>query len=129
MASSDNVVRAGLTPKFIDVAVFLELLEYDSSSSHRLSPSTDGSTTAQYFTPPVKDFALVRCSKVSGEFLTHATGSAIAFCNDGEIVLNCSETGVTLALCAGDAVYLPTITPSLTYSAVHGDMFIACASN
>jgi mannose-6-phosphate isomerase len=33
MANSDNVVRAGLTPKFKDIATLTEMLETDSSGS------------------------------------------------------------------------------------------------
>ena len=45
MACSDNVVRAGLTPKFIDVPVLCEMLKYDcKEAADNLFPSKSDST-------------------------------------------------------------------------------------
>merc|ERR1719460_1342140 len=53
MACSDNVVRAGLTPKLVDVPVLVEMLTYDYDYPKIMRPSESASTM---YRPPVKDF-------------------------------------------------------------------------
>jgi mannose-6-phosphate isomerase len=53
MACSDNVVRAGLTPKLVDVPVLVEMLTYEYSFPKIMRPSLGASTM---YRPPVKDF-------------------------------------------------------------------------
>ena len=63
MACSDNVVRAGLTPKFKDVETLCKMLTYlPSSASDRLFPSvTDPDDPClTVYDPPVPDFAVAR---------------------------------------------------------------------
>ena len=63
MACSDNVVRAGLTPKFKDVENLCKMLTYISSPAQdKLFPSvTDpGDSCVTVYDPPVPDFAVAR---------------------------------------------------------------------
>lgn len=63
MACSDNVVRAGLTPKFKDVETLCEMLEYNCGSKEenifpcRQDPSDSHVTI---YDPPVSDFTVSR---------------------------------------------------------------------
>ncbi|XP_077297025.1 mannose phosphate isomerase [Arctopsyche grandis] len=59
MACSDNVVRAGLTPKFIDVPTLIEMLIYESQAVDNIifKPITEDAYT-KVWRPPVKDFAV-----------------------------------------------------------------------
>ena len=61
MACSDNVIRAGLTPKFKDVKQLLASLNYAGSSatSKLFQPKVLDSNT-NVFSPPVSDFAVVQ---------------------------------------------------------------------
>ncbi|XP_021063050.1 mannose-6-phosphate isomerase [Mus pahari] len=63
MACSDNTVRAGLTPKFIDVSTLCEMLNYTPSpSSNRLfapAQSQDDPYLSIY-DPPVPDFTVMK---------------------------------------------------------------------
>lgn len=63
MACSDNTVRAGLTPKFIDVPTLCEMLNYTPSPSEdRLfapSQSQDDPYLSIY-DPPVPDFTVMK---------------------------------------------------------------------
>lgn len=61
MACSDNVVRAGLTPKFKDVATLCEMLTYkmESPSSKLFTPINENQFTKVY-SPPVQDFAVAK---------------------------------------------------------------------
>lgn len=56
MACSDNVVRAGLTPKYRDVSTLCSMLDYTSGAPTMLTPQkVDEFTRA--FCPPINDFA------------------------------------------------------------------------
>ena len=70
MANSDNVVRAGLTPKLIDVATLVEMLDYTCSpaATRKFPPSGEqgGGQAKLEFSPPVPDFAVTRW-RVEGE--------------------------------------------------------------
>lgn len=67
MANSDNVVRAGLTPKFKDVERLLEMLDYTSAvssptdslrfSATQPTPTPEG-VSMKSFIPPVSEFAV-----------------------------------------------------------------------
>ena len=64
MACSDNVVRAGLTPKFRDVHTLCEMLDYTGRPIARtkLKPSgvekSQPGVTEISFTPSISDFAV-----------------------------------------------------------------------
>lgn len=59
MATSDNVVRAGLTPKFRDVNTLCEILNYSCSpaKSKILVPEKENEFSHVY-KPPVSEFAV-----------------------------------------------------------------------
>lgn len=61
MACSDNVVRAGLTPKYKDIPTLCSLLKYDCKAPKELlfkghESSDDPHLTI--FNPPVEDFTV-----------------------------------------------------------------------
>jgi mannose-6-phosphate isomerase len=60
MARSDNVVRAGLTPKFKDVEVMGGMLSYDTQELHIFTPNREGPLTSYCPPPEYPDFKLLR---------------------------------------------------------------------
>uniref|UniRef100_A0A8C5K1C4 Mannose-6-phosphate isomerase n=1 Tax=Jaculus jaculus TaxID=51337 RepID=A0A8C5K1C4_JACJA len=63
MACSDNTVRAGLTPKFIDVPTLCEMLNYTpTASKDRLFPpeQSQDDPYLSIYNPPVPDFTVMR---------------------------------------------------------------------
>ncbi|GBN46495.1 Mannose-6-phosphate isomerase [Araneus ventricosus] len=61
MACSDNVVRAGLTPKFRDVNTLCDILTYNckKSEENKFLPVSDpGDPCVKVFDPPVPEFAV-----------------------------------------------------------------------
>ncbi|XP_008946711.1 PREDICTED: mannose-6-phosphate isomerase, partial [Merops nubicus] len=63
MACSDNTVRAGLTPKFIDVLTLCEMLNYTPApSSSKIFPAAQSQLdpSIYLYDPPVPDFAIMR---------------------------------------------------------------------
>lgn len=99
MASSDNVVRAGLTPKFKDVGTLTSMLTYDYSpiEEQKMAPEPyqhcklnakaySSGSEAMLYDPPIEEFAVVRTvlssagSKVTFEAIP---GPSIVICTEG----------------------------------------------
>lgn len=85
MSCSDNVVRAGLTPKFKDVENLLSMLVYDGArAKDKLFDPTIIDNDHQYtwlFKPPIKDFAVAKIETPSNvdnyEIINSKFGSII----------------------------------------------------
>ncbi|KAJ2496717.1 Mannose-6-phosphate isomerase [Coemansia sp. RSA 1972] len=68
MATSDNVVRAGLTPKQRDVQVLVDMLTYDyGAPSHKLMQPQHINSVHAVYNPPIDEFSVVRSSVNAGE--------------------------------------------------------------
>lgn len=67
MANSDNVLRGGLTEKYIDTAELMEILYYKDSAKESLkaAPCEVKAGTLYSYVTPAKDFSLRRCSSSS----------------------------------------------------------------
>lgn len=106
MATSDNVLRAGLTSKHLDAQGLVDCLDAGMSRLARVTPVALGFTTEVY-DPGVGDFALAvtQCSRgePDGVRLLDAP-QRIVVCTGGEVELvNASDE--RLKLTRGDAVY------------------------
>lgn len=61
MACSDNTVRAGLTPKFIDVPTLCEMLNYTPSKDRLFLPTrSEEDPYLSIYNPPVPDFTVMK---------------------------------------------------------------------
>lgn len=72
MASSDNVVRAGLTPKYKDVDTLLEMLEYipQTVEETKFTPVVDsGDLNISTYNPPVDDFIVRKVEVIKISFM------------------------------------------------------------
>eukprot|EP01059_Diplonema_ambulator_P001449 TRINITY_DN11220_c0_g1_i1.p1 TRINITY_DN11220_c0_g1~~TRINITY_DN11220_c0_g1_i1.p1 ORF type:complete len:381 (+),score=111.28 TRINITY_DN11220_c0_g1_i1:57-1199(+) len=110
MAKSDNVVRAGLTPKFKDAETLLEMLTYNTGAISDLMFKPDASSQITTYTPPptVPEFQL-KMVKLGGSFPQTANltipgtpGGSIILIVKGWLEVN----GVTHP--AGAALLFPT---------------------
>ncbi|XP_043258975.1 mannose-6-phosphate isomerase [Colletes gigas] len=91
MACSDNVVRAGLTPKLKDVSTLIEMLMYNCEpiSAKKFQPSREDECT-EVFRPPVTDFAVAKITippgRSSYNIIPRSTASILIIINGkGEI--------------------------------------------
>ncbi|XP_031830410.1 mannose phosphate isomerase [Nomia melanderi] len=91
MACSDNVVRAGLTPKLKDVPTLIEMLTYNCEpvSAKKFQPSREDECT-EVFRPPVLDFAVAKITIPPGrsyyDIIPRSTASILIIINGkGEI--------------------------------------------
>lgn len=106
MASSDNVLRAGLTAKHIDIPELLANVDYVAAPPIRIAPEVfHGATRAFY--APVDDFELSVTTLDDPE--THplpGRGPRILLCLDGELTVSTSHDG-SLTLTRGQSAFVP----------------------
>lgn len=104
MANSDNVLRAGLTPKYIDIAELLDNLKFNAKPADQLLTTPVEKGAELSFPIPVEDFAF-SIHSLSPEPRTLAQESAaIVFCIEGQTVLEKGEE--TQVLKPGESCYL-----------------------
>ncbi len=92
MASSNNVLRGGLTPKHIDVEELLSVVRFHAAPPAILEPTREatgsrhGAGAPLHYRVPVTEFALERFDLHAGEHLALPPGQvAIALITSGEI--------------------------------------------
>ncbi|WP_288765906.1 mannose-6-phosphate isomerase, class I [uncultured Varibaculum sp.] len=68
MSSSDNVLRAGLTPKHIDAGEALRCMDFHGAPPVRIAPEMNGRGTGIYYAP-VDDFELSVSDITGGEWI------------------------------------------------------------
>lgn len=86
MATSDNVVRGGLTDKRVDVLDLISLLEPRCGVPELVDGQSDGSGWCDYPTPAA-DFALSRATLDHGSISSDIPGPQILFCVEGALTL------------------------------------------
>ena len=103
MACSDNVVRAGLTPKLIDVDVLCSMLEYvctEGSKSVKF-PSRSENPHSILYEAPVPDFSVAKLM-VDGQYKSIARESAsILICIEGSGSYSATSKGATASYSSG----------------------------
>ena len=108
MANSDNVLRAGLTPKYIDVAELLDCTRCQAKPDDQilLAPHVEGSV--QHFEVPVPDFTF--SVYPAGEHQLTTASAEILFAIDATVILKRGDE--TLRLEKGQSAFIPAATGS-----------------
>lgn len=108
MANSDNVLRAGLTPKYIDVQALLTNTKFESIklSELRLNPSQNRQRSV--YPIPVDDFKFDIIH--DGTLDVAVSSPEIVLCIDGAVELCSSQSRVILI--AGESAVIPAATSS-----------------
>ena len=92
MATSDNVIRAGLTPKLRDVPNLVSGLTYQAAepTKHLVQPqpfakASQVSKHSTLYDPPIPEFSVLRVRLEAGEDETHAPidGPSVAIVTEG----------------------------------------------
>jgi mannose-6-phosphate isomerase len=123
MASSDNVLRGGLTPKHIDVAELLRVANFAGGPIDTVNQMKLAEGLVEFSTP-VDDFTLYRIEPSSQLLLADLKlgGSAIAVCTAGEVAIsNSLEQRVVLG--RGEAAYVSS-EARLTSFAGAGTLYV-----
>lgn len=100
MAGSDNVLRAGLTPKHVDVAELLSVASFEPGPPAVLDPVRHGGEDV--YPAPVAEFRLSRLDAGEGAVLPPA-GPQLLLCTEGLVRLRRGER--TVELSRGEAVF------------------------
>jgi mannose-6-phosphate isomerase len=107
MASSDNVLRGGLTRKHVDLAALIEVLDFTDGRVPVIHPVL--APGGLRYPVPVEDFDLTRC-QLDGQSGSLATrGPQVLLCTEGTAVLT-SDDG-ELVLEKGGSAFVPAGAP------------------
>ncbi|ECG8588863.1 mannose-6-phosphate isomerase [Salmonella enterica subsp. salamae] len=104
MANSDNVLRAGLTPKYIDIPELVANVKFEPKPARELLTSPVKSGAELDFPIPVDDFAFSLHDLSLQETSIGQRSAAILFCVEGEAVLSQGEQ--RLALKPGESAFI-----------------------
>ena len=102
LANSDNVVRAGLTPKHIDVPELLKLTNPAVAVPVIEARPLGGGVSV--YDSPAPEFRLYRAELGSGEVSLPGNGARVALCTEGAGTLRTSSA--TLKVAKGESCYL-----------------------
>jgi len=118
MATSDNVIRAGLTPKLRDVPNLVAGLTYIASDhrKHLVTPASftiasQTSTRTTLYDPPIPEFAVLRVVLLAGETETHGPidGPSISIVTEGSGILKWNDEFLTMS--EGEVLFVGANTP------------------
>lgn len=119
MATSDNVLRGGLTPKHIDIPELLKTISFESVGVPRLTPQRTV-LDQEVYRPPFREFCLQRIEVSAGSQPVPAaqSGAAILIVVTGEVNLDSPRGG--LHLHHGASAFLPAAEAPVNVHPVSG---------
>lgn len=120
MAASDNVLRGGLTPKRIDVAELLSILDTTAGEVPVLRPDEDGAVTE--YPVPVPDFALRRVSLRGADVVVPISGPTMVLATAGDVTVR--GAGETRPVHLGAVAFASADESQLTLAG-SGEVFVA----
>lgn len=121
MAASDNVLRGGLTPKHIDVAELLTIVDTTPGDVEIIRP--DPGLTVQRFPVPVDDFALSRVVLSGEDVVIDVQAPAMVLATSGDVRVIGADA-LALPVPVGTAVFADAAESTLVLSGV-GEVFVA----
>lgn len=108
MANSDNVLRAGLTPKYIDVPELVTNTICKPKPSESLLLAPNCQENASHYDIPVNDFNF---SVYAGDAQVQCESAEIIFAMDDDVTL-IHESGERLSFKKGQSAFIPYATKS-----------------
>jgi mannose-6-phosphate isomerase len=130
MASSDNVLRCGLTSKHVDVAELLQMLDFTTEASVPLEPVPNGGLL--HYPAPVLDFVLSKIDLAEmASVAWSAPGPQILLCTSGGLDVAVHTTVRTTAHSAGQCRLesgQSVFVPAGVDLSVRGDGQLFCAT-
>ncbi|KAI9485871.1 MAG: phosphomannose isomerase type I [Benjaminiella poitrasii] len=119
MATSDNVVRAGLTPKFKDVDVLVNMLtyRYGSAESQKMTPIKFAEHSLLY-DPPIEEFSVVWTKMSTDETEKHKPieGPSVLIVTSGSGKLGNDEASCSHELKEGYVYFVGANIPLVAQS-------------
>ncbi|MDR2343758.1 MAG: mannose-6-phosphate isomerase, class I [Spirochaetaceae bacterium] len=124
MAASDNVIRCGLTSKYIDRAELFAVLKFSPFMPVILKPETGG---PYKYRVPVSDFSLVRMDNAGAEAAFPVSSDAILVCVNGNAGV-CSRDGGKIELGPGESAFIAGYACENIYLSGSFEVYIASGS-
>ncbi|WFQ80585.1 mannose-6-phosphate isomerase [Xenorhabdus sp. SF857] len=124
MANSDNVLRAGLTSKHIDVPELMANLDFIPKAADTLLTEPRQEKEALNYPVPVNDFCFSVYSVSEQPISLENDSASVLFCVEGQAVISTDKQ--QLKLLSGESIFLPAIEKAVT---VYGQGRIARVSN
>ncbi|WP_030233069.1 mannose-6-phosphate isomerase, class I [Streptomyces sp. NRRL S-350] len=120
-ANSDNVLRAGLTPKHVDVPELLKVVVFAAGAPEPVAPVRVGATPGEELYPvPIDEFRLSRFALDGADREIDGRTPQILLCTEGAARLTAAD-GTVLDLARGQSAFLPaTGTPTRLAAATTG---------
>ena len=128
MSNSDNVIRAGLTPKYKDAKTLLKVLNYDLAAPQILKGKKIGSSII--YKTNAKEFEIQIFSSTKKELkFENQIGPRILFVLEGNLKLLSSDNGKNISnkFAKGDSVFLPSILSKFEIASEKSTSFVLVA--
>ncbi|MCT4716909.1 mannose-6-phosphate isomerase [Enterobacteriaceae bacterium H18W14] len=116
MANSDNVLRAGLTPKYIDIPELVANVKFEPKPAGELLTQPQQNGSELDFPIPVQDFAFSLHDLNATPAALAQDSAAIVFCVEGETVLSKNEQ--QLVLKPGESAFIAANESPVSVSGV-----------
>ncbi|MFS9380191.1 mannose-6-phosphate isomerase [Citrobacter sp. ANG330] len=116
MANSDNVLRAGLTPKYIDIPELVANVKFEAKPANQLLTTPVKNGAELDFPIPVDDFAFSLHDLSAQETTIDQQSAAILFCVEGEAILSKGEQ--RLVLKPGESAFISAEESPVSVSGV-----------
>ncbi|KEY49408.1 mannose-6-phosphate isomerase [Citrobacter amalonaticus] len=116
MANSDNVLRAGLTPKYIDIPELVANVKFEAKPANQLLTTPVKHGAELDFPIPVNDFAFSLHDLSAQETAIDQQSAAILFCVEGEAILRKGEQ--RLVLKPGESAFISAEESPVSVSGV-----------
>jgi mannose-6-phosphate isomerase len=115
MANSDNVLRAGLTPKYIDIPELVANVKFEPKPAAELLTQPEKLENELDFPIPVDDFAFSLHDLSTQQVSLSQPSAAIVFCIEGEAVLSKDQQ---LVLKPGESAFISAEESPVSISGV-----------
>ncbi|GGC66313.1 mannose-6-phosphate isomerase, class I [Hoyosella rhizosphaerae] len=133
MANSDNVLRGGLTPKYVDVPELMRVVDFHplDVTPVELRNADPGGTAERVYSTPTSEFRLSRID-LDATGLHHSvshsiasTGPQIVVCTRGSVTATCGSSVYEIP--QGGAVWVSAVDPEVVLHArtAHDQVFRA----
>lgn len=116
MANSDNVLRGGLTPKHIDVAELIKILDFEPRIPKLLQPP-DKMETEYSYDVPAEEFALSSIQSTAQKPCTIQASAGrpeIIICIDGQATICSAKECCDIKIEQGQSVFVPAAIDGYT---------------
>lgn len=112
MANSDNVLRAGLTNKHIDITELIANIDFKPTKADDLLSIPEKYGNIWKYNIPVEDFSFnIYSINDSGITVDNNTASVL-FCIEGELVLSSGNEVISIG--SGESIFLPAYEESIS---------------